>query len=251
MASPSAAPASPPLATRAPRWLLALYVLSTALGLLWAAAWTLGVVFGQYGSHPVENLVLNFFVWQSSLAVVSIQGLAFVGLYTRRHWGRPVATIAAGLWVLTGVGILFAALAWWGLHRRWDPGVESTFTREHPSAPVYVTGLAAAGTAVLLVWLWFLYIYLPNLINQIAPGAPDLRPVFTVALFISLPLWIVQGLAVVGLVRKHDWGVILALVTCVLWILSLVGLPFGIAGLVILWRWQHPALAPKLTGAPA
>jgi hypothetical protein len=104
---------------------------------------------------------------------------------------------------------------------------------------------------VLLVWLWFLYIYLPNLIAQIAPGAPDLRPVFTVALYFTLPLWIVQALAVVGLMQKHDWGAVLAVITCVLWILSLVGLPFGIAGLFVLWRWQHPALRPTMTGAPA
>jgi hypothetical protein len=55
----------------------------------------------------------------------------------------------------------------------------------------------------------------------------------------------VQGLAVIGLLQKRDWGAILAMLTCVLWILSGVGAPFGIAGLLVLWRWQHPALRPS------
>jgi hypothetical protein len=76
------------------------------------------------------------------------------------------------------------------------------------------------------------------------------------ALFFSLPIWVVQGLAVIGLLQKHDWGAILAILTCVLWIMSLVGIPFGIAGLFVLWRWQHPALrppppAPRALGVPA
>ncbi|HEV2028599.1 MAG TPA: hypothetical protein VGS16_08720 [Candidatus Dormibacteraeota bacterium] len=48
----------------------------------------------------------------------------------------------------------------------------------------------------------------------------------------------------IGLMQKHDWGAILAVLTCVLWIMSGIGLPFGIAGLFVLWRWQHPALRP-------
>jgi len=32
---------------------------------------------------------------------------------------------------------------------------------------------------------------------------------------------------------------------------GIVGLPFGIAGLFVLWRWQHPALRPQVSGAPA
>jgi hypothetical protein len=80
----------------------------------------------------------------------------------------------------------------------------------------------------------------------------------TFALLFSLPIWVVQGLAVIGLRQKHDWGAILAMLTCVLWILSGIGLPFGIASLLLLWRWQHPALprarGPRVaasTGAPA
>jgi hypothetical protein len=99
---------------------------------------------------------------------------------------------------------------------------------------------------VVVVWLWFLYIYLPALLIQLAPNVPSggWYWIDTLALLFSLPIWVVQGLAVVGLRQKHDWGAILAMLTCVLWILSGIGLPFGIAGLFLLWKWQHPALPP-------
>lgn len=238
------APAQPPLASKAPWWLIVSFAVSTLLALAWAAGWTLAVIYADYSSHLVENLTLNAFVWEASLAMLGLQTLALVGLYTRRHWGRAMATIASGFWVFTVIGIPFAALAWWALHRRWDPGVESTFTKEHPAAPPYLLGLTIAGAALILVWLWFLYIYLPALLVKLAPNAPvgGWYWICTFALLFSLPIWVVQGLAVVGLLQKHDWGAILAMLTCVLWILSGIGLPFGIAGLLLLWRWQHPAL---------
>jgi len=241
---PPAAAAQPPLASKAPWWLIVSFAVSTLLALAWAAAWTLAVIYADYSSHLVENLTLNAFVWEASLAMLGLQTLALVGLYTRQHWGRAVATIASGFWVFTVIGIPFAALAWWALHRRWDPGVDSTFTKEHPSAPPYLLGLTIAGAAVILVWLWFLYIYLPALLVKLAPNVPagGWYWIGTFALLFSLPIWVVQGLAVMGLRQKHDWGAILAMLTCVLWILSGIGLPFGIAGLLLLWRWQHPAL---------
>ena len=241
-----ATPAEPPLASKAPWWLLAFFIVSTMLSLLWAAGWTLGVIYADYTSHPAENLTLNVFVWEAALAMLGLQVLGLVGLYTRRHWGRAMATIASGFWVFTIVGIPFAALAWWGLHRRWNPGVESTFTKDHPTAPRYVVGLTIVGAAVILVWLWFLYIYLPALLVRLAPNVDPSSWYWigTFALFFSLPIWVVQGLAVIGLLQKHDWGAILAVLTCVLWIMSGIGLPFGIAGLFVLWRWQHPVLRP-------
>jgi hypothetical protein len=252
--------AQPPLASKAPWWLIVSFAVSTLLALAWAATWTLAVIYADYSSHLVENLTLNAFVWEASLAMLGLQTLALVGLYTRQHWGRAVATIASGFWVFTVIGIPFAALAWWALHRRWDPGVDSTFTKEHPSAPPYLLGLTIAGAAVILVWLWFLYIYLPALLVKLAPNVPagGWYWIGTFALLFSLPIWVVQGLAVIGLRQKHDWGAILAMLTCVLWILSGIGLPFGIAGLLLLWRWQHPALprarpprSPAPTGVPA
>ncbi len=238
--------AEPPLASKAPWWLLGSFIFSTLLALGWSAGWTLAVINGDYGSHLAENLALNALVWEASLAVLGLQALALAGLYTRRHWGRALATIASGFWVFTVIGLPFAALVWWALYRRWNPGVEATFTRGHPSAPPYVIGLTIAGVALILVWLWFVYIYLPALLIQLDP---NIDPnswywIGTVAFFFSLPIWVVQGLAVIGLLQKHDWGAILAMLTCVLWILSGIGLPFGIAGLFMLWRWQHPALRP-------
>jgi hypothetical protein len=234
------------MASKSPWWLLASFAVSTMLSLLWAAAWTLAVIYADYASHPLENLTLNLFVYEASLAMLGLQALALVGLYSRRHWGRAVATIGSGFWVLTVIGIPFTALVWWGLHRHWEPGVESTFTRDHPSAPRYVVGLTIIGATAILGWLWFLYIYLPDLLTRLSP---TIDPgswywIGTFALFFSLPIWVVQGLAVVGLLQKHDWGAILAVLSCVLWIMSGIGLPFGIAGLFVLWRWQHPALRP-------
>jgi hypothetical protein len=167
-----------------------------------------------------------------------------VGLYFRRHWGRTVATIASGLWVFTLIGIPFAIVTWYVLYRRWDPGVESTFDKGHPSAPAYVVGLCGVGTALVLVWLWFLYFHLVGLLIDLAPAQPasGWYWIASVALYLSIPLWLVQGLAFLGLRQKHDWGAVLAMITCVLWVVSGVGLPFGIAGLIVLWRWQHPAL---------
>ena len=247
-------PAQPPLASKAPWWLLACYVVGTLIALTYAAMWSLVLINTGNATRPVENFVLNGVVWEAALAVLGLQATALVGLYTRRHWGRAIATVAAGLWIFTVIGIPFAVLAWWGLHRRWVPGVDSTFTRDHPSAPAYLTGLAIVGVAAVLVWLWFLYLYLPALLNQLAPAQPvsGWYWIVTIGLFFSLPLWIVQALAVVGLLQKHDWGAVLAMITCVLWIMSIVGLPFGIAGLFVLWRWQHPALRPaQRSAAPA
>lgn len=246
------APSAPlSLASKAPWWLLASFIVATLLSLTWGSIFTLGLVNTQYGNYPVENFTLNAFVWLAAVAMLGLQTTALVGLYMRRHWGRAVATIASGFWVFTIVGIPFAILAWWVMHRRWDPGVESTFTKDHPSAPAFVVGLCAVGTALVLVWLWFLYIYLTNLLIHVSPSQPasGWYWIVTFAFFLSIPLWVVQGLALVGLLQKHDWGAVLALITCVLWVLSVVGLPFGIAGLILLWRWQHPALTA--VGAPA
>ena len=242
------------LASRAPWWLLGSFIVATLLSLTWAAIFTLGLINTQYGNYPVENVTLNAVIALAAVAMLGLQVTALVGLYMRRHWGRAVATIASGFWVFTVIGIPFAILAWWVMHRRWDPGVDSTFDRDHPSAPPYVVGLCAVGTALVLVWLWFLYFYLVNLLTQVSPSQPvsGWYWIVSLAFFFSIPLWVVQGLGVVGLVQKHDWGAVLAMVTCVLWVLSVVGLPFGIAGLIVLWRWQHPALATTVvSGAPA
>ncbi len=249
-----APPAPLSLASQAPVWLRISFIVSTFLALNWAAIFTLGLINTQYGNYPVENIALNAVIALAAVAMLALQATALVGLYMRRHWGRAVATVASGFWVFTVIGIPFAILAWWAMHRRWDPGVDSTFNKDHPSAPPYVVGLCAVGTALVLVWIWFLYFYLVDLLTHVNPSQPvsGWYWIATVALFLSIPLWVVQGLAVVGLVQKHDWGAVLAMITCVLWVLSLVGLPFGIAGLIVLWRWQHPALGTTIaSGAPA
>ncbi len=242
------------LASRASWWLLGTFIVATLLSLTWAAIFMLGLINTQYGNYPLENVTLNAVVALAAVAMLALQVTALVGLYMRRHWGRAVATIASGFWVFTVIGIPFAILAWWVMHRRWDPGVESTFNKDHPSAPAYVVGLCAVGFALELVWVWFLYFYLVNLQTQVSPSQPLIGWfwIASLAFFLSFPLWVVQGLAVVGLIQKHDWGAVLALITCVLWVLSLGGLPFGIAGLIVLWRWQHPALGSTVaSGAPA
>jgi len=245
--------AQPGPATRASRWLIVAFAVSTLFAMNWAVLWSLAVIKADYSSHFAENFTLNAVVWVASLAVLLLQCAALAGLYTRRHWARAVATVASGFWAFTIVGIPFTALVWWALHRRWNTGVESTFTRDHPSAPTYVIGLTAVGTALVLGWLWFLYLYLVPLLQQLSPSQPAAGWywIATLALFFSLPIWVVQGLALIGLVQKHDWGAILAVITCVLWIMSIVGLPFGIAGLFVLWSWQHPALRPHVSGSPA
>jgi len=96
-------------ASKAPRWVLASFVVSTLVALAWAAGWTLAVINADYTTHPAENLALNVVVWEASLAVLGLQSLALVGLYTRRHWGRTVATIASGFWAFSVIGIPFAA----------------------------------------------------------------------------------------------------------------------------------------------
>jgi hypothetical protein len=246
--------ASPPRASKAPWWLLGTFIVATLLALTWAAIFTLAFINTQYAAYPFENLTINLFVWLAAVGMLGLQATALVGLYMRQHWGRAVATVASGFWVFTVIGIPLAILAWWVLYRRWDPGVEATFNKDHPSAPAYVVGLCAVGTAIVLVWLWFLYFHLVNLLIQISPSQPasGWYWIASVALFPSIPLWVIQGLAVVGLRQKHDWGAVLAVITCMLWVLSGVGLPFGIAGLIVLWRWQHPALKrPSGLGASA
>src|ERR1700704_2157909 len=94
-----ATPASPPRASKAPWWLLACFIVGTFVTLAWAAAWTLGVIYADYTSHPAENAMLNVFVWEAAVAMLGLQVLALVGLYTRQHWGRAMATIASGFWV--------------------------------------------------------------------------------------------------------------------------------------------------------
>ncbi len=241
-----------PLAQKAPWWLLGTFIVTSIIGLAYAVAWTFAEINGSSATRPVESTIINGVDWLASVAVAGLQATALAGLYTRRHWGRAVATIAAGFWVFTVIGVLFAALAWWALHRRWDPGVEATFTREHPAAPAYVVGLCAVGTALLLAWVWFLYFYIvPLLVELTRDSNPPIDPsswygVISVVLFFSLPFWVVQALALIGLRQKHDWGAVLATITCILWVLSLVGLPFGVAGLFVLWRWQHPALGPHV-----
>src|SRR5256885_9706885 len=219
-----------------------MFELSTFLSLAWAALTTIGFVQGSYQSHPVEGILLNGAVWEASLAMLGVQTTALVGLYMRRHWGRAVATAASGFWIFTLFGIPFAILAWWVLHRRWEPGVESTFDKDHPVAPAYIVGLCAVGTVLLLAWLWFLYGYLVPLLTQLNPSfdVSSWYWIASIAFFFSIPLWVVQGLALLGLIQRHDWGAVLAMITSVLWAMSVIGLPFGIAGLMVLWRVAAP-----------
>src|SRR5436309_571089 len=105
-----------------------------------------------------------------ALEVLLLQVAALAGLYTRGQWARTVATVASGFWAFTIIGIPFTALVWWALHRRWNTGVDSTFSRDHPSAPPYLIGLTGVGTALVVVWLWFLYLYLVPLLQQLSPS---------------------------------------------------------------------------------
>lgn len=265
------AAAQPARASRAPRWVVALFGLSTLIAYLWAALSSQSFI-GTSPENPyfAEGYTFNGVDWLGSIALALLQGAALAGLWTRQHWGRPVATIASGFWIVTIVGLfLFTgaqgfvvlgligvaafALAWWGLHRQWNPGVDTTFDRDHPSAPRYIVGLTAVGAGLVLVWLAWLYLYFAPLLVRINPTFPasSWYWIATFGFLFSLPLWAVQGLALLGLIEKHDWGVVLAVITCVLWVMSIVGLPFGIAGLFVLWRWRHPAIRPQVSGAPA
>lgn len=243
------------LASKAPLWLQGTFIIATLLALNWAAIFTLGLISSQYGGgYPLVGITFNAVTALAAVAMLGLQATALVGLYMRRHWGRAVATIAAGFWVFTVIGIPLAILAWWALHRRWDPGVESTFDKDHPSAPPYVVALCAVGSALVFVWIWFLFLYLVPLLTQQIPNQPvsGWYWIASIAFFFSIPLWVVLGLAVAGLLQKHDWGAVLAVIACFLLVISGVGLPFGIAGLFVLWRWQHPAIKPStLTGAAA
>ena len=240
--------AGPPVAQKAPWWLLLLFAALSCLSLAWAALFTAAFVTQNYNTRPIENLTLNGFVELAAVALTLLQTTALVGLYMRRHWGRALATIAAAIWALTIIGIPFAALCVFALYRRWDPGVEATFDKDHSSAPLYITILCGVAAAMLVFWLWFLYLYLPPLLTSLTAGqTPKIDPstwyaLDTFALLLSLPLWTVTILSVVGLAQKHDFGAVLAVIVCVLFVLSGVGVLFGVAGLLVLWRWSHPAL---------
>src|SRR5258708_14156538 len=103
--------------------------------------------------------------------------------------------------MLTVIGIPFAILAWWVMHRRWDPGVDSTFDKDHPSAPIYVVALCAVGTALVLVWLWVLYLYLVPLLEQVNPSqaSGDWYWTASLAFFLSIPL---RGVPAPAVVRR-------------------------------------------------
>ena len=73
---PPLSAAQPPLASRAPWWLIGTFVVSTLIALAWAAGWTLAVIYADYTSHPVENLTLNAFVWEASVAMPRLIGRA-------------------------------------------------------------------------------------------------------------------------------------------------------------------------------
>jgi len=263
--------AQPARASAAPWWVLAVFSLSTLIAFTWASLSSESVVgTSPQSAHFAEGYAFNVVDWLGTLALVLLQCAALAGLFTRQHWGRPVATIASSFWVVSVVTVLFAtsgpgfvaagllgvvaaALVWWGLHRRWEPGVETTFTRDHPTAPRYIVGLTAVGTALAVVWLAWLYLYLAPLLLRLYPefGAASWYWIATFGFLFSLPLWVVQGLAFLGLLGRRDWGVVLAVIACLLWVMSIIGLPFGIAGLFVLWRWRHPAIRPQVSGAPA
>ena len=241
-------PSHPPFAQKAPWWLLAVFATLSCFSLAWAALFTAAFTNQNYNSHTVENLTLNLVVELGALSLTLLQTTAVVGLFMRRHWGRALAAIAAAIWALTIVGIPFAILCIYVLYRRWDPGVEATFDPAHPSAPAYITALCGLATAGVLAWLWFLFVYLPPLQQSLSPGG-SWYAVDALAFALSIPLWVVLLLSLVGLLRKHDFGAVLAVIVCVLLVLSGVGLPLGIIGLLVLWRWSHPALRPRPAAA--
>jgi hypothetical protein len=126
--------APPPLASKAPWWLLACFIVSTLVALTWAAGWTLAVINGDYGSHPAENLALNAFVWEASLATLGLQALALAGLYTRLHWGRAMATVASGFWVFTVIGLPFGIAGLFVLWRWQHPALRPPPARPRGAA---------------------------------------------------------------------------------------------------------------------
>ena len=252
-----AATSAQPVAQKAPFLLLLIFFVVTLFSVGTSAFAVWGLVTVPQPQHWVENEILNGMLVLGVVTFAALQSTALVGLYLRKHWGRDLATIGAGYWMVTIIGIPFALLMWWALHRRWDPGVESNYYKEHPAPPAYVVLLAAVGSVAFLVWLWFLYLYVVPLVQRLtADVTPPIDPntwyaIVTVALYASLPFWALQVLTFIGLRRRHDWGAVLASLTCVLWTISLIGLPFGIAGLLILWRWEHPALATHTAATPA
>src|SRR5579859_244556 len=210
---PGVAAASPqPVAQKAPFLLLLIFFAVTLFSVGTSALGVWGLVAQPPVQRWVENYILNGMLVLGILTFAALQSTALVGLFLRKHWGRDLATIAAGYWMITIIGIPFALLMWWALHRRWDPGVESSYYKEHPAPPAYVVGLAAVGSVAFLVWLWFLYLYLVPLIQSLTANT-TIDPnswyfIVSVALYASLPFWALQVLTFIGLRQRHDWGAV-------------------------------------------
>ena len=102
---------------------------------------------------------------------------------------------------------------------------------------VFGFGIAVSATVAVL--------YAAIAIDPIrASSSLDLATLRTGSAIVSATLgilFIVQAVAVIGLVRGRDWGRVAATVACVMWSITCVGIPVAILVLNSIWRRRGDA----------
>ena len=248
------------VANAAPRWVTALYALGVIPTLGFAGVMLAGV--GQ-GGRGFSTLLAALALAGGAVAAVSLQVSALAGLLAHRHWAREVALMVQAVWVVAGAALLVAAvnrgssgpallgvpilvlafLATRTLLRGWDLGPAPEYEDAiHPHG--WVTWASAVGAALLLPWLAF-SVWLAGYLHSLTPQIDLAESAYLCFLLtaIVLPWFMVHAFAFYGLSRRHDYGLVVAIIGGVLWFFTIVGIPIGIAQLYSVWKVGHPVLA--------
>ena len=223
-------------AEAAPRWVLATFGVGTAVSLYVAGgvgAWL------ALHSDPVrtpDQIAILELAFLGATAFFLIQAITLAGLVTRSHWGRTMALVASALWAITIVGLPVSVLVTYRLFHHFRAGLDKAHRPESPEPPRAATWLTTFGGLLAYPWAAFL-LWLPERLHEVAPqySAADWSPAVASLAYMSLPFFVVMTVAAIGLRHKHDWGIVMAWIACVLFALTGIGALAGIPVLISLW----------------
>lgn len=229
-------------ARRVPTWMLLVFGLGTVVSLYAAGGLGGALAISRAPVGSVSEIVIVEFAFLGATACFLIQATALAGLYWRRHWAKMMAIVASALWAITLVGIPFSAVIIWMLIKRFRRSGDWAALHELPKPPRSAYLLTLFGALLAYPWALFVF-FLPYQLHELVPAVSvgDFSPTVAPLAYLSFPFFVVMAVATIGLRQNKDWGIAMAAVACVLFILTGIGAVAGIPVLLSLREWSRPS----------
>ena len=227
---------------RAPMWMLLVFGLGTVVSLYAAGGLGGALAISKAPVGSVSEIVIMEFAFLGATAFFLIQATALAGLYWRQHWAKTMAIVASALWAITLVGIPFSVLIIWMLVKRFRRSGDWAASRALPKPPRSAYLLTLFGGLLAYPWALFVF-FLPYQLHEMVPAVSvgAFSPTVAPLAYLSFPFFVVMVVATIGLRQNKDWGIAMAAVACVLFILTGIGAVAGIPVLLSLRAWSRPS----------